>query len=29
MATWPALDKHHPEGGRAEYKGFLFELRKK
>ncbi len=28
IATWPALDKHHPQGGRAEYKGFLFELRK-
>ena len=27
IATWPALDKHHPRGGRAEYKGFLFELR--
>lgn len=27
VATWPALDRHHPEGGRAEYKGFLFELR--
>jgi putative methyltransferase (TIGR04325 family) len=27
IATWPALDKHNPEGGRAEYKGFLFELR--
>jgi len=27
IATWPALDKHHPEGGRAEYKGFLFELK--
>jgi putative methyltransferase (TIGR04325 family) len=28
IATWSALDKHHPQGGRAEYKGFLFELRK-
>jgi putative methyltransferase (TIGR04325 family) len=28
VATWPALDKHHPEGGRAQYKGFLFELKK-
>jgi putative methyltransferase (TIGR04325 family) len=28
IATWPALDKHHPQGGRAEYKGFLFELKK-
>jgi putative methyltransferase (TIGR04325 family) len=28
VAEWPALDKHHPEGGRAEYKGFLFELKK-
>jgi putative methyltransferase (TIGR04325 family) len=28
VATWPALDKHHPDGGRAEYKGFLFELKK-
>jgi putative methyltransferase (TIGR04325 family) len=28
VATWPALDKHHPEGGRAEYKGYLFELKK-
>jgi len=27
VATWPALDKHHPEGGRAHYKGFLFELK--
>ena len=27
IVTWPALDKHHPQGGRAEYKGFLFELR--
>jgi putative methyltransferase (TIGR04325 family) len=29
LATWPALDKHNPQGGRAEYKGFLFELRSK
>jgi putative methyltransferase (TIGR04325 family) len=28
VAEWPALDKHHPEGGRAHYKGFLFELKK-
>jgi len=28
IATWPAMDKHNPEGGRAEYKGFLFELKK-
>jgi len=28
IATWPALDKHNPKGGRAEYKGFLFEFRK-
>ena len=28
IATWPALDRLHPEGGRAEYKGFLFELKK-
>jgi putative methyltransferase (TIGR04325 family) len=27
MGTWPALDKLHPEGGRAEYRGFLFELK--
>ena len=27
IATWPALDRHHPEGGRAEYKGFLFEVK--
>ena len=27
VATWPALDKHHPQGGRAHYKGFLFELK--
>jgi hypothetical protein len=27
VATWPALDKHNPQGGRAQYKGFLFELR--
>jgi putative methyltransferase (TIGR04325 family) len=27
VSVWPALDRHHPEGGRAEYKGFLFELR--
>jgi len=27
IATWTALDKHHPQGGRADYKGFLFELR--
>jgi putative methyltransferase (TIGR04325 family) len=25
VASWPALDDLHPEGGRAEYKGFLFE----
>ena len=25
IATWPALDKHHPQGGLAHYKGFLFE----
>jgi len=28
IAEWPALDRHHPQGGRAEYRGFLFELRK-
>jgi putative methyltransferase (TIGR04325 family) len=28
VAEWPALDKHHPEGDRAHYKGFLFELKK-
>jgi putative methyltransferase (TIGR04325 family) len=28
IASWPALDKHHPEGGSAEYKGFLFEMKK-
>jgi putative methyltransferase (TIGR04325 family) len=28
VAAWPALDKHHPEGGRAQYRGFLFELKK-
>jgi putative methyltransferase (TIGR04325 family) len=27
IASWPALDKHDPQGGRAAYKGFLFELR--
>ena len=27
VAEWPALDKHNPEGGRAQYKGFLFELK--
>ncbi len=26
IAEWSALDKHHPEGGRAQYKGFLLEL---
>ena len=28
VAAWPAFDQHHPKGGRAEYKGFLFELKK-
>lgn len=27
IGTWPALDNLHPEGGRAEYSGFLFELK--
>ena len=26
IAEWSALDKHHPEGGRAQYKGFILEL---
>jgi putative methyltransferase (TIGR04325 family) len=28
ITDWPALDMHHPEGDRADYKGFLFELKR-
>lgn len=28
VASWPAVDTLHPEGGRARYQGFLFELKR-
>jgi putative methyltransferase (TIGR04325 family) len=27
VASWPAIDDLHPDGGRATYKGFLYEAK--